>query len=137
MPAATETSIWIALRSRIESLPLSPALPVAYPASTYSPGGEAYLSIGGVTQPPDRRSVGPGSDDRIGTLGIIYVAPLGQDTAVYTQVAGLIAAHFPKDLALYHGAVTVRVMDSPHVQEGYRDGAMWHVPITIRWRSFT
>lgn len=135
MAASIETSIWLALRSRIETLPLSPSLPVAYPASSYSPDGEAYLSVGGVSLAPERVLVGRGAHERNGTLGLIYIAPLGQDISVYTQVAGTIAAHFPDDLRLRHGDVCVRITARAHVPGGFRDGAMWHEPVTIPWQA--
>lgn len=140
MAATTENSIWFALRSRIETIPLSPLPHRAYPGKDYEPTGADYLSIGGISLAPERRSVGPGSDERVGTLGIVYVAALGrypQDFTYYLDKAGQIAAHFPKDLPLYHGGVKLQIMDTPHVQDGYREGAYWHVPVTIRWRCFT
>lgn len=134
MAASIETSVWLALRSRIESIPLSPLPPRAYPASTYSPTGAAYLSIGGVSIDPQRVFIGRGAHERNGTLGITYIAPLGQDSSVYTQIAGLIAAHFPDDLKIRYGDICLRVTSYPTIPGGYREGGYWHEPVTIPWQ---
>lgn len=131
-----ETSIWLALRSRIETLPLSPALPIAYPGGTYSPNGKAYIAVGRVTVAPERVLIGKGRHDRTGTLTLSYVAPLGQDIAVYTEVAGQIAAHFEEDTRMKHGDVCVRVTAKPHVVDGYRDEPYWRTPVNVRWQTY-
>lgn len=66
MTATVETAIWLALRSRIATLPFSPALPVAYPASTYRPDGKPYLAVGRVSIAPQRVFIGRGAHDRRG-----------------------------------------------------------------------
>ena len=136
MAATTEVSIWLALKARIETLAAELDLPVAYPASTHSPHGREYLAVGRATAAPQRFSVGRGPHERNGSLIISYVAPLGQDAAVYEQVAGRIAAHFPEDTKMTHADVSVRVTAWPDVQAGYRDGAYWRVPVVIPVQAF-
>lgn len=135
MPSV-ETAIWLALRSRIATLSLSPALPIAWPASTYAPtSGTAFLAVDHVTFAPERVLIGKGEHERTGMLSLSHVAPLGQDAAVYVETAGKIAAHFPEDLQMKYGDVCVRVVSKPHVMDGYRDGAWFRTPINIRWRT--
>lgn len=134
--ATTETNIWLALRRRIEALPL-PAMPVAWPAAIYEPTiGTPYLSVNNIITPPRRIMVGKGAHDRTGTLTIVLVYPIGADVSVSMEIAGNIAAHFPEDYCMAFGGVSVKCRTKAHVQEGYRDGGWWRVPINISWRSF-
>jgi hypothetical protein len=132
----TETSIWLAIKARIEALPVLP-MPIAWPASTFSPDGAEYLSVGEVTVDPVRLLIGSGAHDRRGSIIVGLVSPLGQASEVYREKAAQIAAHFPEDLRLTHGGVTVRIPSRPTVQAGYRDEPYWRVPVVIPWRSFS
>lgn len=139
MPSV-ETEIWEALRARVETLPLS--LPIAWPAALYEAGKapwdsrEPWLAVGYAKQPPRRILIATGPHERVGTLTLAYCAPLGRDSSWYEQQAGQIAAHFPEDLRLPFGSVTVRIREAPHVQDGYRDGGWWRVPVAIRWQAY-
>lgn len=135
MTPKIEPSIWLALRERIETLPFSPCLPIAWPAATYSPeDGRDFLAVGRVTVAPQRVLVGRGPHERTGTLIISHVGQIGQDVAVYDQMAGIIADHFPAGLSLKFGAVCVKITASAHVEAGYRDGGWWRTPVIIPWR---
>lgn len=136
MAVSTETRIWLALKRRIEALP-APQLPVAWPASGFEPGDAAYLSVNNIIAPPRRIMVGRGAHDRNGTLTIVLVHPLGQAVEVMQEIAGQIAAHFPEDHCMVYGGVTVKCKAKAHVEEGYRDGSWWRIPINISWRSFS
>jgi hypothetical protein len=131
----TETSIWLAIKARILSLPILP-MPIAWPASPYSPDGTEYLSVGEANADPLRILIGSGAHDRRGSIIIGLVSPLGQLSEVYREKAAQIAAHFPEDLHLAHGDVTVRIPSRPTVQAGYRDEPYWRVPVVIPWRAF-
>lgn len=135
MPSV-ETSIWMALRSHIATLSLTPAVDFAWPASTYAPDKKPYIAVGRATIAPRRVLVGKGSHDRTGTLTLSYVARLGQDSTVYLEQAGQIAAHFAEDTRMKHGEVCVRVVSKPHIVDGYRDEGWWRTPVNIRWHTF-
>lgn len=140
MSAGIETSIWLALKSRVDSLPL--AYSKAWPGQTFTPpsgGGKLlpFLRIGRVSVAP----VNPYLDDgqpswRSGTLIITLVHPLGQDIAVYDQIASGIATHFGKGTEMAYAGLTVSVKNTPHVQDGYEDNGYWGVPATIPWRCY-
>jgi len=127
-----ETKILLALKAHIQSLP--GGLVIVHPASVYSPGVSPYVAVGRVTVPPLRVYVGKGQHERTGTLTLSYVAPIGQDEAVYEEAAASIAAHFPEDACLPFQDVRVRIASAPHVVDGFRDGAWWRVPVNISWR---
>lgn len=142
MSAAVETKIWMALKSRVDSLPL--AYPRAWPGQTFEvphsgapPMPQPFLRIGRITMAPVRQLIAPGKPhDRIGSLMVTLVYPLGQDVSVYDQIAGTVAEHFKDGTQMAYGGVCVTVTDYPHVQEGYTDNGYWNVPVQIPWRCF-
>ena len=127
-----ETKIWMALKSRIQSIP--GGLAIAYPADVFTPGAAAYIAVGRVNIAPERVFVAAGAHERRGTLTLSNVAPIGQDQAVYEEAGAKIAAHFPADLCMNFQGVAVRIVSAPHVVDGYRDGAWWRTPVNVFWR---
>lgn len=140
MSATIETSIWLALRSRVESLPL--AYSKAWPGEAFEvphAGGlpQPFLRIGRVSVAPVRQLIAPGKPhQRTGALIVTLAYPIGQDLSVYEQMAGIIAQHFRDGTQVRHGSVCVSVPDYPHVGEGYLEGAYWETTVRIPWRCF-
>lgn len=142
MDASTETKIWMALKSRVESLPLS--FTKAWPAEKFIPpsGGSPvmplpYLRIGRVSADPARVFIPNGGQyDRSGALVITLVHPLGQAGEVYDQMAGVIADHFNDTVKLSYGGLCVSVPEYPSVNEGFEDNGYWSVPVRVPWRVF-
>lgn len=140
MTPGIETSIWLALKARINELPLLFAK--AWPGETFqvpSAGGlpQPFLRIGRVTVAPVRRLIADGQPhERAGSLMVTLVHPLGQEVAVYDQMAASIAEHFRDGTQMHFGAVCLTVTSHPHAQEGYEDTGYWTVPVAIPWRCF-
>lgn len=137
------TKIWLALRSRIATLDLSsaqwPTWPIAWPGSDYTPAGnKPFISIGRATAAPIRTRINRPINDRAGFLTITAVMPIGQDPAVYEELAGRIADHFTPCISF--GGLTLTLMgqsgNTAHVADGYRDGSWWRVPVNIPWRTW-
>jgi hypothetical protein len=136
MPSV-ETKIWMALNSRLITLPFSPKLPIVEPGSAFTPNAQSkWLSVGLASQRPTRIVIGAGPDDRRGTMTVTYVAPLNQHHTVYTEAAAKIAEHFSLDTRIKHDGVCLRIIETPHVVDGYREDAYWRVPVNIRWETF-
>lgn len=139
----TEVKIWLALRERVESLPLD--FPVAWPAETFTPPHSGsrllpYIRVGRVSVEPVPVFLQYGGrSSRTGSLILTLVHPLlsGAGVAVYDQYAGRIAAHFAEGTSMYNGNVCVTVTSTPHVQPGYEDNGYWTVPVMIPWRTFS
>ena len=127
-----ETKIWLALKSRIATIP--GGLAIAYPADVYTPTDAAYIAVGRVNIAPERVFVASGAHERRGTLTLSHVAPIGQDQAVYEEAGAKIAAHFPDDLCMNVQGIAVKVVSASHVVDGYRDGAWWRTPVNVFWR---
>jgi len=140
MSALVETSIWLALKLRVESLPI--AYPKAWPGETFevpASGGlpQPYLRIGRINVAPVRQMIAVGkAHERTGSLMITLVHPLGQNVSVYDQIAATIADHFRDGTEMRYGSVCVSVTSFPHVQEGYEDNGYWTVPVRVPWRCF-
>jgi hypothetical protein len=137
MSASTETSIWLALRARVESLVLSPVLQISWPDEAFQPVvGTSYLEVTHLPNTVQRRFL-KGSDPHYfqGILQIILHAPLNSPQA-YTQaveVAGQIAAHFPADQKMPYGDILVRVSKRPNIAKGDPGDTFWGIPITIQY----
>lgn len=140
MTAGIETSIWLSLQSRVTSL--LPSYPKAWPGEVFavpSSGGKPapFLRIGRVSVAPVRLFMGDDEEHkRTGRLIITLVYPLGQDVAVYDQIAAGIARHFAEGTEMTFSGLTVVVSDTPHVQEGYEDNGYWNMPVSIPWRCY-
>lgn len=140
MAATIETSIWLAIKARVETIPLPYAK--AWAGQTFKPPFEGttllpYLRIGRVTANPSRMFIGDGKPyDRNGFIIITLVYPLGQDQAVYDQIAGQIADHFSDTTKMPLNGLCVSVPSAPHVVEGYEDSGYWSVPVRVPWRVF-
>lgn len=140
MSAKVETSIWLALKGRIETL--LPSYAKAWPGQTFQipmVGGtpQPFLRVGRVSAAPLRQLIAHGQPhERTGILMVTLVHPLGQDVAVYDQIAAGIAEHFRDGTAMRYGNVCVTVSAYPHVMDGYEDNGYWTVPVRVPWRCF-
>lgn len=140
MIAKIETAIWLALKSRVETIPLS--LPFAWVGQAFTPpysGNKLlpYLSIGRVSGPPSRQLIDYGKPHlREGSLMVTLVHPLGDDVSVYDQIAGTVAEHFIDGTHMRYGAICLTVPEYPYEQEGYEYNGYWQVPVSIPWRCF-
>lgn len=140
MPSV-EVSIWLALRSRVESIPLG--FPIAYPGVRFTPPGapgkpEPFLRVGRITVAPLRRYIDSGQHhERTGTLMVTLVHPLNQPLVeTYDQYAGIIAEHFKDGTSMEHNGIAVSIPSYPHVLDGYEDDGYWTAPVRIPWRCF-
>lgn len=139
-----ETSIWLALQSRVESLDIGVSVkmyPGELPQSPPSSGDELqpFLRVGRVSADPVSPLIAYGKPSvRTGSLVVTLVHPLSASYTItrYDQLAGLIARHFVDGTQMKYGDVCVTVPDYPSVQEGYEDNGFWTVPVIIPWRTF-
>lgn len=137
-----ETSIWMALRQRVVSIPggyaiAMPKVAFAKPSTNGQP--DPYVQVDNMHNDPERMTIGSdGPADRRGilTLSLMYPVALNHDETVITEAAGKIAAHWPQDLKLPMDGIVVRIEAPPRVVDAMRDDAYWRTPITIRWRTF-
>ena len=130
-----ETQIWLALKSGIDSLPLS--YPIAWPAEKFTAVMNGYIRVGTVSADPARSIIPDGGKyTRAGFLMLTLVMPMNNDTSVFTELAGQIANHFKDTLKMRYGSLCVTITANPHVMDGYEDNGYWSVPVRIPWRCY-
>lgn len=138
MSPTINTSIWLALKSHIETIPLG--FPIAWPGMTFELPHEKdsikpYIRAGRVNATPTRQVIDNGKPyTRTGILILTLVHPLGQTTSVFDEYAGVIAEHFNDSATMRYGSVCVTIPEYPQVVEGYEDGGYYNIPIRIPWR---
>lgn len=132
-----ETSIWLALKARVQALVLSPALPVAWPNESFDKPAGGYLRVSHVPN-LNRRLFLSGSDphQRLGLLQVDVFMPHNQSVAVALEVGGKVAAWFPADLRMTYGDLMVRVTAAPTVAQPMDDDTHLQVPVTVPIETF-
>lgn len=135
--ATVQSSIEGALLYRLSTLVLAPPLRIAWPNENFTPDGKKFLVVDHLPNQPDRPFLA--SDEphfRQGILQVTVKGPLGEKAINFTEVAGLIAAHFPADLPMRRNGVTVKVSRAPTIATGLVDGPHWSVPVSINYECF-
>ena len=117
MSAKTETSIWIAIKSRIDGLSLN--YDIAWPGERFTPGAKPYLRLGRVSATPTREFISDGKPhNHTGSIIITLVYPIGPSVSAFDQIGATIAEHFRDGTQMRYGDVCVTVTSYPHMQEG-------------------
>ncbi|MDI1261737.1 MAG: phage tail terminator-like protein [bacterium] len=135
MPTTIEGHIEAALFARVASFLASPVLPVAWPNKSYE--GYRFLRV---SHHPNRNNrlflSGADPHQRVGFLMLSVFTPLDKGATTATELAGAVAAHFPADLELTSGPVTVQISVAPDLATALAETAHWHVPVTVRYECF-
>jgi hypothetical protein len=140
-----ETKTWLALKARVQSLVLTPPLAVVLPRDDAKPPSsgnparpDPYLEVRHLPNQNERPWIG---DDepalRRGILQLTLKVPLvlKWTEAEQTEVAGLIAEHFPVGLTMISDGLSVHVERHPDVAQGFRDDKdpYWQTPVSVRY----
>lgn len=135
----SDTKIHIALVARVQSLVLSPVVPVAYPGVAFTPPAGEYISVTHMPNEPVRSRLS-GADvlDRFGILQLDLFTPITADSYEAQTIAraSQIAAHFPHDLTLTYDSASVQIVKS-YVGRGRKDsdGVKWMTPVFVEYRD--
>ena len=136
MPSTVEGHIEAAVFARVAALSLSPAMPVAWPNAAFNPPPAGYLRVSHIPNINRRLFIGSdGPHQRLGLLQISVFVPLNEGASKATEIADAVAAHFPPDLRMRSGGVTVRVERAPEIAQGMPDDTYWHVPVVVRYQA--
>lgn len=132
-----EASIEAALFARVATLDLEPTPPIAWPNRDFEKPAGPYLRVTHIPN-VNRRLFLKGSDphQRLGLLQIDAFTPKNKGSSAATELAGKIAEHFPADLPLASGAVTVRITKAPALGPAFADDTHWQVPVTIHYETY-
>lgn len=134
-----ETKIWEALRLHVVGVGATVGLPVSYPMENYAPNvTEPFLLCSYLPNISERPYMGTESLHLYnGIIQIDVMLPLNGLTLPYAmRLAGEVVLLFPEDAPMRFQDITVRVTKRGDVAQGYRDGAMWRTPVTIRWQCW-
>lgn len=131
------TAIWLALQSRVETLPFSPPVAIAWPDEHFAPTDAPYIAVSLIEAPTERQMIGSRRAHRhSGELILTLFHPIGQPTVAQRELAGRIVEHFPDDLCMSFGTARVRVTRRPDMAGSYRDEGRIVWPVSVPWESF-
>lgn len=131
-----EAYIHGALMARVESLLLSPVVPVIYPGPEAArPDGEHIEAHHLPNQNVRRALSGKSPMIRLGILQLTLCSPLGRFERDYRERAGQIAAHFPLDHVMTQGGVGLRVT-RVDVMPGLKDDTHYRTPVRVYYQGF-
>jgi hypothetical protein len=146
MPAI-ETTDWLALKGRIDTLSTTPTMTVFEPGALVTPltdatGPAPFILASDVGNEPERVGISAranvGVDHiRSGTLMLSLQWPIAREIT-HTQlkeIAGQIAAHFPADTCMQFGPSRLRVTQDAAVMQPYVDGAYRVAVVRVFWTS--
>lgn len=118
----------------MEALVLSPTLPIAWPNLSFTKPSTGYLRVTHVPNMNRRLFIGSADPhQRLGLLQIDVFGKKNENIAVAVEVAGKVAAHFPANLRMTYGGVTVRITAAPIVAQPMDDDTHVLVPVTVAY----
>ena len=142
-----ETTDYLALKSRIDTLVTNPAMTVFEPGAIVTPPSDAtgpapYILLSDVTNEPVRVGLSArknaGVDHiRSGTLMITVMWPIARAVThvQLKELAGQIAAHFPADTCMTFGPSRLRAIQDADALPSYVDGAYRVAVVRVFWNS--
>lgn len=134
-----ESDIWNAIKTRANTIPLTPKPPVAWPndAPFAKPVGSSYLRVSHVPNQSQRMFLGSDDPHRLqGIAQIDVFTPLqGGSNASLVMVAAVVG-HFPCDLVLSAGETSLRITKKPDPMPGMPGDTHWQVPIMVSYEAF-
>ncbi|ALC12476.1 phage tail terminator-like protein [Sphingopyxis sp. 113P3] len=142
-----QTTDWLALKSRIDTLVTNPAMTKFEPGDILTPPTDAngpapYILLSDVTNEPVRvglsaRPVVGVDHIRSGTLMLAVQWPIARAVthAQLREIAGQIAAHFPADTCMNFGQSRLRTTRDADAMQDYVDGAYRVAVVRVFWSS--
>lgn len=142
-----ETTDWLALKSRLDTLVTSSGMPMYEPGAIVTPPTDAigpapFILLSDVTNDPARVGIaqrGTAGVDHVrsGTLMITVQWPVARDVThiQIKEVAGQVAAHFPADTCMTYGPSRLRVTQDAAAMQPFVEGAYRIVVVRVFWSS--
>lgn len=144
MAPTPETSIWLALEALVDSLSLTPSLPVAMPNEDFTPPQDNgppvqplnYLSVRHLPNTTDSATLSAtGKNRHRGILQITLHARKNQHITVSKEIVGTIVDHFKLGTTSTYNSIPVRVEFPPSVAADIAPSsdALMMIPISVRY----
>lgn len=137
-----ETTDWLALKSRIDTLATDPALASFEPGAIVTPPKDAigplpFILLSDAGNDPQRMGIDPRLHVRTGTLMLTLQWPIARAVThvQLKEIGGQIAAHFPADTCMSSGLSRLRVTQDSAAMAAYVDGAYRVVVVRVFWSS--
>lgn len=141
MPAI-ETTDWLALKSRIDTLVTNPAMTRFEPGAIVVPPTDAtgpapFILISDVPNDPQRIGIDPRLHIRTGTLLLSVQWPIARiiGHAQLKEIAGQVAAHFPADQCMSFGPSRLKVTQDAAALQPFVEGAYRVAVVRVFWSS--
>jgi len=134
-----EARIWQALVTRLESLVLSPELPIAFPGVEFDKPESGYW-LEAAFLPAQSAAVSlSGWNEYTGVLQIVLVTSSTQTAEVVRQnIVSSIVAHFKRGTVLTEGDQEVRIVQPPYASPSFADPqtpTLTRTPVTVPYWS--
>ncbi|WP_024586007.1 DUF4128 domain-containing protein [Aliihoeflea sp. 2WW] len=137
MPSIEE-SIETALFTRANGLAALTGLAISWPNVSFTaPLSGRYLRVSHLPNQTQRLFINSAAHRRPGILQISVVVPLNVGASAATRMAGQVAEHFPMDLRMTPGGVSVRVTKAPDIAPALKEDAAWIVPVSVSYEALT
>ena len=146
MPSYQATD-YLALKTRADTLALSPAMTIYEPGAIVDPPSDAigplpYILASDVPNDPERvglssRGVAGVDHIRSGTFILALQWPIARPVthAQLVELAGQIADHFPADLCMTYAQSRLRVTQDSAPLQPYIEGAYRVAVVRVFWNS--
>ena len=126
----TAAATHAAIKSHIEDLTFSPAIPIAWQNKDFVPDGNRFLKVTIIPAPVQRLGVAV-MHRRAGSVAITVASRVNNGSGEGDGLADAVAAHFPADLKLTAGTKRLRITADPSIRDGFREAGYWHTPVVI------
>jgi hypothetical protein len=135
---AIETDIRAGLNARLSGLTLTPAHPIAWENKSFPPPtSNRWLAAFLIPATVQHRTLSDaGFVEHRGIYQISVFGPLEAGAAPQEEIAGAIKSHFKRGTRIYQGAARIEIT-SAIVNQGFKDGNRWQIPVTVNFRAFT
>lgn len=134
---SAEEDIHDALMTRLEDLPFSPPIPVAWMNDHYEPTvGQKYIEARHLPNDSERIMISGTTDRMFGILLLNLHYPLNRGQDEPLSDIGTIIGLFPTDQALESGDTRLRVTRRPVQKEGINIDGWWVIPILVHYEAF-
>ena len=134
MATYLDAKIFKALNDRLDTM--SGGYTIVEPNEVYEPSAdEAFIFEQDVRFDNVRPHIDTGSSDwQTGVFSLAVMTPISWSYSQSLGIVGLIQDHFPKDLQITVSDVLVKITHKPQaIGNGYRDGNLFRIPVSIRW----
>jgi hypothetical protein len=125
-----------ALLIRVATMTIgSPPLPIAMPeqATTFAPPTDGkYLEVRYFTNQAAWEGLSTGVLDQ-GLLQVTVVWPKNKGLIAPLEAAGLVAAHMPKGLLLFHAGAKIKINREPRIAAPLIEDTEVRVPVVFSW----